>query len=250
MYIFCFSIAKAQNTPKEAIVTMQIEALQLNREVVNKTDTFFVRSGFVLEPIKVNYAAAETDLGTGVSRTTAAEKRLQSYNLIDYQEMIGMSFDTDTKPTAKTIETYRVADASKRGIRFINEPYLINGLNVSDLIKDKDTIVNGAKCLLLKNNKVITSQVKGSRGDKILQVKILINPALKSYSYPFISEKIVEEFGGGAILGVAFLTGSGLKTIVRYTYSPFSSAETGLFNKYQDLYHQHIALLDKLKQKK
>ena len=143
MHFFCFSIAKAQNAPKEAIVTMQIEALQHNREVVNKTDTFFVRPGFVLEPIKVNYVAAETDLGTGVSRTTAAEKRLQSYNLIDYQEMIGMSFDTDTKPTTKTIETYRVADASKRGIRFINEPYLINGLNVSDLIKDKTPLSMG-----------------------------------------------------------------------------------------------------------
>ncbi len=248
-FVFSCVLSKAQNPVNESLVVIKIEAIQPNRGPFIKTDSFLVRKDFILETIKINYFAEETNLGTGVSKQLVSGKRLQAYNLTNYQEMIGMSFDIEKKPSAKTIEIYRVGDGNKKGVRFFTEPYLSNGMNLSDLVKDKDTTINGTKYILLKNNRAIDSPVKGNRGDRISQVRVLIDPTLKSYSYPFISEKIVNEFGGGAIMYVALITEAGLKTTVHYTYSPFRPSDTDLFNKYQELYNQNIALLDKLRKK-
>ena len=89
--------------------------------------------------------------------------------------------------------------------------------------------------------------VKTNKGtnEKILQVRITIDPSLKSYDFPFISEKIVRQFGGGAIVYISYNTESGYNTAMRYTYSPFTPAETSLFNHYQAIYNSNLALLDK-----
>lgn len=245
--IFCFFVSKSQQDAKETVVTMQLEARLLNRPVFNKTDTFLVRTNFVLEPIKTVYLNEETNLSTGVSKRIASGKRLQSYNLTNYREMIGMSFDIDKKPSAKTIETYNVSTGNKPGIRFINEPYLSNGFTVSDFTKDKDTVIDGKKYLLIKNNKVITTKANNGASEKILEVRIAINPSFKSYDFPFISEKIVQQFGGGAIVYIAYITESCYNTTVRYNYSPFTPAETSLFDRYQAIYNANLALFDKLK---
>lgn len=249
LWVFSSLVVKAQNNPNETIVIMQFEAIQPNKSVFSKKDTFLVRNDFILEPIKVNYATGETDFGTGVSREISVGKRLKCYNLTNYREMIGMSFDIEKKISVKTIETYRVSDGSKLGIRFITEPYLNNGFSVSDFIKDKDTIINGTKYFLIKNNRVASSRVRGSMGDKISQVRILINPSLKSYAFPFISENIVQEFGGGAIMYIAFVTDRGFETTVRYTYSPFTPVETSLFDHWQAVYDANVTLLDRIKKK-
>lgn len=164
--------------------------------------------------------------------------------------MLGMRFDIDKKPSAKTIETYRVSDGTKKGARFFVEPFLLSGLTPTDLVKYKDTIVNGTKCILLKNTRPIESAVKAYKRDKLVAVKILINPALKSLTYPFISEKIAKQFGGGAIMYVDLITEAGFRTTIQYTYSPFKPTDTKLFDNYQELFNQNIALLDKLKKKK
>jgi hypothetical protein len=228
---------------------MKVEARFPNSPAFSKADTFLVRSNFILEPIKIMYSNDEIDLSTRVSREISAGKRLQGYNLTNYREMIGMSFDMEKKPSAKTIETYTISSGSKLGMHFVNEPYLSNGLSVSDLTKDKDTVINGTQCFMIKNNKVVTS--KGNRGgtEKILQIRMAINPSLKSYDFPFISEKIVREFGGGAIVYVFFLTENGSITTVHYNYSPFTPVETSLFDHYQLIYNSNLALLDKFKKK-
>ena len=246
--IFCFLVSKAQSDTREAIVTMQMEAGHPDRPVFNKVDTFLVRNDFILESIRTLYSNSETDLGTGVTRELSAGKRLQYYNLTNYREMIGMSFDLEKKVTAKSIRTYKASD-NKLGIRFFNEPYLSNGLSISDLTKDKDTIINGTKCFLIKNNRVVTAVGNKGATEKILQVRIAINPSLKSYDFPFISEKIVQQFGGGAIVYVAFLAENGSKTTVRYNYSPFTPVEKSLFDHYQMIYNTNLTLLDNFKKK-
>lgn len=248
--ICCFLVSKAQSDIKETIVTMQMEARHPHRPFFNKVDTFFVRNDFILEPIRIIYSNGETNLGTNVTRNHSAGKRLQYYNLTNYREMVGMSFDLEKKATAKTIETYKVSNDSKLGIRFFNEPFLMNGLSVTDLTKDKDTIINGTKCFLVKNSKVVTAMVNKRAAEKILQVQIAINPSLRSYDFPFISEKIVKEFGGGAIVYVVFLAENGSTTTVRYNYSPFTAVETSLFDHYQMMYNLNLPLLDKFKKKK
>lgn len=245
--MFCFLVSKAQSDTKETIVIMQMEATHPDKPVFNKIDTFLVRNDFILEPIMIVYSNSETNLGTHVARELSAGKRLQYYNLTNYREMIGMSFDLEKKATAKTIQTYKVSNDNKLGIRFFNEPFLMNGLSVLDLTKD--TIINGTKCFLLKNNKIVNAMGNRGAAEKILQVQIAINPSLKSYDFPFISEKIVQQFGGGAIVYVAFLAENGSKTTVRYNYSPFTPVETSLFDHYQAIYDSNLALLDKFKKK-
>lgn len=248
-YMFCFLVSKSQSNTKEAIVTMHIEASLSNMPALNKIDTFLVRNDFILEPIRIRYDNDETDLATHIRRRLSSGKKLQYYNLTNYREMIGMSFNIEKKPSAKTIETYKVSNENKLGIHFVNEPYISNRLSVSDLTKDKDTIINGMKCFLVKNSKAVTGNGNKRGTEKILQVQIAINPALKSYDFSIISEKIVKEFGGGAIVYVDFLGEHGNKTTVHYNYSPFTPIETSLFDNYQMIYNSNLALLDKFKKK-
>lgn len=96
-FLFSFLVCQAQDDTKGAIVTMQFDGIQPNGQIFSKADTFLVRSDFILEPIKVNYSTSETDFGTGITRETSAGKRLQWYNITNYREMIGMSFDIEKK---------------------------------------------------------------------------------------------------------------------------------------------------------
>ncbi len=163
--------------------------------------------------------------------------------------MIGMSFDIEEKIPAKSVEAYRLPGGHKLGIGFTDEPYVNNGFSITDYSKDKDTVINGAKCFLIKSNKIVPSVVNGKVVDKILLFRLAINPALKSYNFSFISNKIIEHFGGGAIVYVDGVNESGPRINVHYTYADFTPVEQKLFDHYKALYDSNITLLDKFKKK-
>ena len=254
--LFLLSIieSKAQIVPKQAIVTTKVEMrtkLGLTRTLI---DTFLVRNNFILEPIKKYYSTDETTLSTTDTKSSRKEissgSKLSGYCFTNLQEMMGMAFNTETTPSAKTILPYKFSpDNPKKGTTFTNEPFLARDLTPNDYVKEKDTIINGQQCFFIKRTKVIQNVYKGMKLDKIVQFRLAINPKLPFYAFPYVSEKITKHFGGGAIVYMDGITQRGYRSIMHYSYSEFTNADDKLFDHYQELYNSNITLLDKFKSK-
>ncbi len=244
-----FLVSNAQKDAKDVCVAIKSEVKKPDGSLFVKLDTFFVRNDFVLEPIKINYYHDEINLATKEVKNATSSQILKRYNVTNIREMIGMSFDIEKPVSAKTIEVYRAFGEGKSGVGIINEPYLANGFTVADYSKEKDTLINGAKCFLLKNNKVVSSTGNGTGAEKILQFQLAIDPALKSCAFNFISEKIVQQFGGGAIVYADFTAQDGSGLTIRYSYGELTPSQQGLLDHYRALYNANITLLDKFKNK-
>ncbi|TKC06944.1 hypothetical protein [Pedobacter frigoris] len=255
LFLFCVITSKAQVVPNQAIVAIKNEMIDAKRGFAKTLiDTILVRNNFTLEPVKVFYSSDEIILSTTSTKSSRREissgSRLRWYCFTNLQEMVGMTFDINEKPSAKTIQPYQFnQETPKKGHTFINEPFLTKDLSLTDYVKEKDTVINGQKCIMIKRTKVIQNVYKGIKMEKIVQFRLAINPKLTSYAFPFVSEKITQHFGGGAIVYIDGITDSGVRGTIRYSYSEFSPADTKLFNHYQQLYESNITLLDKFKKK-
>ncbi len=251
--MLCVIASKAQYVPKDAVVVMNLESRYPDGSSRNKIDSLLVRNGFILEPIKIHYSNDETILSTNgeeiSSRNISSGERLKWYCFTNYRVMIGMAFDIEKTPYS--IEPYEVSppDKFKKGISFVLEPFLPNDISIIDYSKDKDTIINGQKCFLIKRNKVSQPIYKGQKMEKVVSFQLAINPALKFYAFPFISEKIVQHFGGGAIVYLDGVSERGAKSTIHYSYTDFTPVEKKLFDQYQALYGANLALLDQFKKK-
>lgn len=247
--------SKGQNARKEAIVITRSETRMPDGFQRRSVDTLFARNNFILEPIFEFYSNDETTLSTNSSRVSprsiSSGKRLKWYCLTDLTNMMGMEFDIERNPTSKTIEPYEFGEHKmKKGMNFAMEPYLSDGLTLSDYSKDKDTLINGQKCFFVVRNRVFQKVSRGRKLPKVIQFRMAINPALKSYEFPFIGEKIVDHFGGGAIVYLDGKTETGITFKGYNTYVRFTAREEKLFDHYQALYDANAALLDRFKKKK
>lgn len=256
LFMLCFTTTFAQNTWKEAVVSRRLTTQFPDGASSTTIDTLLVQKGFILEPVKLNYSNSESNLSTGDSKISSkiisAGKRLKWYYLTNFQEMIGMAFDIESTPSSKTIEPYEFSPPSKlkRGQNFVLEPYLTNGVDITDYSKDKDTIIDGQKCFLIKGKNVTSTNHKGKKMEVPINFRLGINPTLKSHALPFISEKIVEHFGGGAIVFLDGTTKNGIRGTVHYTYADFTPVDKKLFDYYKAMYDSNILLLDRFKKRK
>lgn len=254
LFLLCVITSKAQVLPEQAVIIIKREMSPKRGLTRTLTDTVLVRNNYILEQIKEYYSTDETTLSTSstesFTREISSGTKLKSYCFSNLKEMIGMNFDAEKIPSAKAIQPYQFSlENPKKGITFINEPFLAGNLTTADYVKEKDTIISGEKCFLVKRTKVIPIIYKGREYGKIVQFRLAINPKLTSYAFPFVSEKIVQHFGGGAIVYMEGRTDRGYKSATHYSYSDFKPADKILFNRYQELYESNIALLDKFKKK-
>jgi len=241
--MFGFFVVHAQNVSRGAIVTHKIGFRNSDGSTSVSLDTFYVRNGYILEPIKQIYSSDETNLTTGESRTTGSGSRLKWYTFTNFQEKNGMMFDIEKSSSSPIIEPYRLRMGERKmGQMFFPEPFLYYGVRVTDYSKVRDTIINGQKCFLLKRDKAVSISQNGKVVANVVNFRLAINPSLKSYNFPFISEKIVQHFGGGAVVYVEGGDESGIRSTVEYTYTEFTPTETKLFDYYQALYNSNIAL--------
>ena len=177
--------SKGQNAKKESIVITKSESRMPDGSLRRSVDTLFVRNNFILEPIFEFHSNDESTVSTNNSRISSRNissgKRLKWYCFTDLPNMIGMAFDIETTPTSKTIEPYEFGEEKmKKGNNFVMEPYLSDGLIISDYSKDKDTIINGQKCALIRRNKIYQKTFRGRKLAKVIQFRMAINPALKT----------------------------------------------------------------------
>ncbi|WP_285011091.1 hypothetical protein [Pedobacter faecalis] len=218
-----------------------------------RTDSLLVSNNYILEPIKLYTSNSETRLDPRTGATTHREissgSRVKWYCFTDLKAMVGLLFDVDQAPSSKTIEPYQVhVDKPKRGTGFIIEPYLQQDVKPTDYVKEKDTVINGQQCFLVKRTKVVQHEYKGRKLDKVVKFRIAINPNLPFYALPFVSEKIPQHFGGGAVVYIEGEMESGVTSTLHYAYSDFTDADQKLYAYYQGLYQTNIELLDGLKE--
>ncbi|MEJ2884416.1 hypothetical protein [Pedobacter sp. GR22-6] len=255
LFMHCFVAGKTQQLSKGVTVIMKMQLRYSGMAPIKLENKFYVKDGFILEPVELHYSSDEIKLSTNsgvISRKELASGiRLKWYCFTNLQEMMGMSFDLDSMPSPNAIVPYQYSreKAKPRGNTFVPEPYLSEGLSVSDYSKGKDTVINGQKCFFITRNKTVEFIHKGKKMPKVVKFCMAINPAFKSYALPFVSEKIVEHFGGGAIVYVDGATEDGSTSTLEYVYSDFTSAETKLFEQYKDLYNSNKTLLAPLKKK-
>lgn len=243
--ILAFLGVKTLRIPVEAVVFSKLEVQMPGSSPMSRLDTFYVRNEYILEPLKENYSKSLTDLKTGVETITDSKTYLKWHSLCNFQEKNGLRFTVDKQSPSPKIEPYGFANNEKKiGTSFISEPFLVNGISVNDYSKDKDTIINGQQCFVVKRNKVVPIIYKGKVIDKFVDFRIAINPSMKFYKFPFISEKIIDHFGGGGIMYVEGRTESGMLNKIVYLYRDFTPAETKLFDHYQALYNTNKDLFD------
>jgi len=240
----------AQVLPKQIVVIIKREMSPKRGLTRILTDTLLLRNNYILEQIKEYYSTDETTLSTSSTKSSHREissgSRLQSYCFSNLEEMIGMDFDAEKTSAAKAIQSYQFSlENPKKGITFVNEPFLAGNLTTADYVKEKDTIISGEKCFLVKRTKVVPIIYKGRESGKIVQFRLAINPKLTSYAFPFVSEKIVQHFGGGAIVYMEGRSDGGYQSATHYSYADFKPADKILFNRYQDLYESNITLFIK-----
>lgn len=251
--LLCYGLTgNAQVATKQAKVKIETEMHSKNGFSRKKTDTFLVRGKYLLEPIYEFYSNEETVLSTSNNKlshkNTSAGSKLKWYCFTNFLEAIGIAFEVEEVSSSKKIEPYKYnQETSKKGINFVSEPYLTHGLVPADYVKEKDTLINGENCLLLKRTKVIENVFRGTKLGKIVQFRLAINPKLTFYAFPFVSEKIVQHFGGGAIVYIDGITENGIKSKTHYTYTEFTPKDMKLFDHYQELYNSNIQLVDKFK---
>ena len=219
----------------------------MNGNINERTDTMFTRRSFVLEPIKTYYFKAETNRSTGVTTEQPIRRILQRYNLTDISKMTAMTFNVDTLGPGEEIKALKVEAKTPRiGYPLGLEPFLNNGIRLEDLSRSQDTVINGKKCILLKTTKEIKLSTPGQE-DSVVSLMIAVDPSLKDYSFPFISEKIPNSVGGGAVTLIKSTLKSGLVYYMSFTYRKSTPAEKQVFNKYEALYLSNSAMLDELK---
>ena len=151
-----FFVGHAQDVSRGATVIQKMAIRNSDGSTFVSLDTFYVRNGYILEPIKQFYSNDETNLTTGESRTTSSGSRLKWYTFTNFPEKNGLMFDIE-RSSSPIIEPYRLRVGERKlGHMFLQEPFLDHGVVVNDYSKDKDTIINGQKCFLLKRDKVVS----------------------------------------------------------------------------------------------
>ena len=213
---------------------------------MTQLDTLFIRNSLVLEAIKEEFENSETNITTGVSKTTSTGRKIGWYCITDVSKMIGMSFNVKKAPTRNNIKTY-TGKSKSFGYGMTEEPFLAkDGYRIADFHKLKDTVFNGQKCFVVLADRKATVNNNGMI-DELLFTRIVINPSLKEYHYPFISDALAKHFGG-AIMLIQSKYKSGVDLSMKLSYEKnIPSKYISIFDKYQAYYFSNISLLDRLK---
>lgn len=234
------SYAKNSN---ESLISYEA-MFDINGQQMILGDTILVRGSFVLEPIKIHETQDEISISSGKTENISKKHKLESYYFTDLDKRLGMIFKVNDEPNNKNIKTYTIENKNA-GYGLNPEPFFFEkGYTIEDFSKVKDTVLNGRNCFIIMTNKIISTKIN-SVEDKLLFIKMVIDPSVVDQNYSFISSIIVKHFGG-AIIRVESKYGSGLSTSLKFNYlSKFSPAYKLLFDKYEAVFKTKIALVDR-----
>lgn len=221
--------------------------LKIGGQKMTTKDTILVRGSFVLEPIKTHKSHGHTNLSTGITSNSEKDE-LDWYYLTDIDNKVGMQFNAKEVPTRNHIESYKLKNKIY-GYGLSPEPFFTEkGYTIEDFIREKDTVINGQNCFIVKTNRIVPVINNGTK-DKLLFIKMVINPSITGQNYSFISDKVAKQFGG-AIVIVESKYGSGASGSLKLNYLiKLTAHHKAIFDKYEALYNANITLVKRKKGK-
>ncbi|RDC56975.1 hypothetical protein DU508_07190 [Pedobacter chinensis] len=95
-------------------------------------------------------------------------------------------------------------------------------------------------------NKMVSAEINSMK-DKLLFIKIVIDPSIDGQNHYFISDVIAKHFGGAIVL-VESKYKSGLSTSLKLDYlTGLTPYYKSLFDKYEAVFKTNIALFSRMK---
>lgn len=215
-------------------------------------DTLFIYNDYALEAIHDIIITEDTITINASGKViknpnkSSSHVNLSAWYLTNIRDKVGMGFNLSKTP--HITRTY-TTNTKQLGYGFVDEPFLKDSTQLlQNLVKEKDTIINGQQCTIFMCVKDIPTTAN-NKPDVIKKTKIIINTEQKDYCYSFISKTLCQRFGG-PLIQVEVSYASGLKALMEYNYRKgFTQKEKVLMDKYVKLYNANLHLLDTLKSK-